>query len=370
MTSPIRFIAGGDIMLGEHPAMVGRGTATRLRRDAAFDPFEFVKPILSRADLALANLECALSDWPALCRPSRRECRGPTAAVGRLAASGFHAFTVANNHIQQHGEAAVRETVDALESAGLCVVGLAGDRPGSCRPVTRMVRGQAVRLLGYSLRPRQGFTGAPLYAEGTREAILADIQDGKAAGARVVVTIHWGDEFVHMPDAGQVALGRAMIEAGCDLVVGHHPHVLQGWQTYHGRTVLYSLGNLVFDMPWLPQLRRSALYECSLTDAGCDDERWHPLLLDDHHRPRPAAGEDEAWITGFLERARADLEAGQGALAAPTPTAYASALAQAAAEERWTRNRYFLKNLHRYRPDVSGELIGKFVLRRLGLLHD
>ncbi len=350
--------------------MVGRGTATRLRRDPAHDPFEFLRPLTAQADLALANLECALSDWPRFSAPSRRECRGPLAGLERLAASGFHAFTIANNHIQQHGEAAVRQTVSLLAEAGLAVVGLAGDAPGSCRPVDVTVREHPVRLLGYSLRPRQGFSNAPLYAEGRREAILDDIRAGKADGATVVVTIHWGDEFVHTPHRDQVDLGRAMVEAGCALVVGHHPHVLQGWQRHGPGVVLYSLGNLVFDMPWLPQLRRTALAACDLGADGCGDVTWHPLALDQAHRPRPAGGEDEQWISRFLADSPAQLAAGVGPWAAPDPEAYAAALGQAAAEERWTRNRYFLKNLHRYRPDVSGQLIGKFVLRRLGLLHD
>lgn len=357
-------------MLGEHPAMVGRGTATRLRRDPDFDPFAGLKPLLADADLALANLECALSDWSTFSLPSQRECRGPLAAADRLTASGFHAFTLANNHMQQHGEAAVRETVTILRDAGLAVVGLAGRDSGTCEPVDFVRKGRTVRLLGYSLRPRQGFSGTPLYAEGTREGMLADVRAAREDGVTMVLTVHWGDEFVHQPTAEQVNLGRELADAGCDLVVGHHPHVLQGWERRGRAAVLYSLGNLVFDMPWLVQLRRSGLFACTLDDGGCRDEVWHPLLLDRDHRPQPARGEDARWIEQFLADARTHLEAGAGRWAAQPTEEHARLLREAAAEERWTRNRFFLKNLHRYRPDVSGHLIAKFMLRRLGLLHD
>ena len=254
LTQSIRIIAGGDIMLGDHPIMVGRGVASRICRHAGYDPLGGLADIVADGDLAVANLESPLSDPPPLCLPSRRECRAPKIAIEALAASGFHAFTIANNHIQQHGHTAVHETVAALTARGLAAVGLAGDRPGTCRPVDLEVRGISVRLLGYSLRPRQHFSGATLYAEGTTDGILADISAGRDAGRITVVCIHWGDEFVAAPSREQVALGRAMIDAGCSLVLGHHPHVLQGWERYRGGVIAYSLGNLVFDMPWLGEL--------------------------------------------------------------------------------------------------------------------
>lgn len=357
-------------MLGEHPAMVGRGTATSIRRDPDFDPLAAVSPFARAADIALANLECPLSDWPRMCSPATRECRGPAAAAGILARSGFGAFTLANNHIQQHGPAAFDATVAALDTHGLAVVGRSGPERGTCLPVDLETGDRTIRLLGYSLRPRQHFTETPRYAEGTREGMLADVTAGREAGATVVVTIHWGDEFVATPSREQVDLGRALVDAGCTLVAGHHPHVLQGWERHGAGVILYSLGNLVFDMPWLPSLRRSALCEVELGPEGCGDVTWHPLILDERHRPRPAAGAEREEILEFLTAARRDLEAGAGPLAAPPEQEYQRGLAAAAAEERWTRNRYFLRNVLRYRPDVSGQLIGKFLLRRLGLLHD
>ena len=366
----LRVIAGGDIMLGEHPAMVGRGTATRLSRVPDFDPLAAVQGILAGADLAIANLECALSDPPIWGLSSRRECLAPAAAIDCLAASGLHAVSLANNHIQQHGAQAVLNTIDILEKAGLVVVGLAGKRPGSCRPVELTIHGNRVTLLGYSLRPRQGFDEVPLYAEGTREGMLADIREARASGALVVVSVHWGDEFLHVPSIGQVELGRDMVDAGCNLVLGHHPHVLQGWELRGRGAIFYSLGNLVFDMPWLPELRRTALCDCKLDGDVCRDVVWHPLVIEQDFCSRPATGEDRAWINTFLAESRKGVESGTGAWAVQTASEYDSQLRAAVAGERWARNRYFLKNLHHYRLDVSSQLIGKFVLRRIGLLHD
>lgn len=357
-------------MLGEHPAMVGRGVGTRLRRDPSFDPLAKVAHLLRRSDLPIANLEGAISDWPRFCRPSRRECRAPSVAVRSLVQAGFKALMIANNHIQQHGPGAVQGTLDLLNDNGIAIVGLAGEKPGTCRPVEMEIKGLPVRLLGYSLRPRQHFSGAPVYAEGTTDGIMADVADGKAAGAVVVVCIHWGDEFVPTPSRQQVSLGRAMIDAGCTLVLGHHPHVLQGWERYRNGAIFYSLGNLVFDMPWLPELRRSVLCELSLSPAGCGEVVLHPLVLDREHCPRPAEPAEYETIMDFLRNARDRLEQEVKASALRPEADYPALVTAALKRERLARNRYFLKSLWRYRPDVAAQLIGKFLLRRVGLLND
>jgi poly-gamma-glutamate synthesis protein (capsule biosynthesis protein) len=357
-------------MLGEHPAMVGRGVGTAILRNRGFNPFAAITSLLRQADLSLANLECALSDWPRFCLPSHRECRAPALAVETLTEVGFGALAVANNHIQQHGKSAVGETLAALSRHGIAAFGLAGEEPGTCRPLDMDIQGMAVRLLGYSLRPRQHFDHQPEYAEGTPEGIFADIEAGCAAGAIVLVSIHWGDEYVAFPSSEQVDLGRGMIDAGCTLVLGHHPHVMQGWERYGRGAIFYSLGNLVFDMPWLPECRQTFLCDCMLSSSGCEEVVIHPLVLDGNHCPQPATEAESREIMDFLDEARRELANPTGSSAAVHDDEYRRAVGAALARARSSRNLYFLKNLHRYRLDVAAELIGKFMMRRVGLLHD
>lgn len=370
MRNRFRVVAGGDVMLGDHPAMVGRGVGSRLSRRNGFNPFCGITPLLDEADLAIANLECALSDWPRLCLPSRRSCRAPTAALACVVDSGFNAFNLANNHSQQHGADALSSTADMLNARGIAVVGLAGERPGTCRPVDLEIRGQAFRLLGYSLRPRQHFTEAPVYAEGTREGILSDIATGRQASAVVIVNIHWGDEFVTTPSPQQIALGRALVDAGCTLVLGHHPHVLQGWERRGRGAIFYSLGNLVFDMPWLHSLRRSALCDCILGPEGCEEVGWHPLLLNSDYSPQAALEPVRSEILSFLTETERSLANLPDEELSSDYDDYERSARKALVRHRWMRNRYFLRNLWRYPPDVAAQMVGKFLLRRVGLLHD
>ena len=156
-SSSIKIVAGGDIMLGEHPIMVGRGVSTQMLNDRGFSPFSAITDVLNEVDLAFANLECALSDPPPGASPTERECRGPSRGIASLKSAGFSALSIANNHIQQHGQIAFSETVSALLDAGIRPVGLAAEDAGQCQPVDIDYGDIRVRLLGYSLRPRSSY---------------------------------------------------------------------------------------------------------------------------------------------------------------------------------------------------------------------
>jgi poly-gamma-glutamate synthesis protein (capsule biosynthesis protein) len=366
----VKLVAGGDIMFGEHPIMVGRGTASAILRNSAYDPLECVREHFAGADLALANLESVLSDPPAGSTPAERECRGPARSLSSLLDSGLDALNLANNHIQQHGAAPFHQTVSTLEQAGFGLVGRAGGGTGSAIPWDTEINNVPLRVLGYSLRPRQHFTGQPLYAEGPEERILEDVAAGRKRGRTVVVSLHWGDEFVPRPSRDQVGLGRRILDAGAVLVLGHHPHVLQGWESYRGGAIVYSLGNLVFDMPWLESLRRTALFSCSLGPEGVEDVAWIPLRIGDDFRPAPPNAATAKEIVDFLAEAKDNLERNQGAWSAPAPEVYRAMVGSHETEQRLASQKYFLRNMFRYEPGVLASQIGKFLRRRLGLLHD
>ena len=363
-------VATGDIMLGEHPIMVGCGVCTSIERDPAFDPFAGLGPLLREADVVFGNLECALGPRPRGGPPDARECLGPPRGLDLLVRAGFNALSVANNHIEQHGAGVFRSTLAGLAASGIGAVGLAGGAAGRCRPVDVEAGGVPLRLLGWSLRPRQHFTRPPLYAEGTVDGMLADVRAGIAAGRLVIVSVHWGDEFVARPSRSQQELGRALVDAGASLVLGHHPHVLQGWERYGRGAIVYSLGNLVFDMPWLPELRRSGLFRCRLGADGVAECGWEPLLLDSRHRPRPAPPPEAAEIREFLREARRGLEEGSGPLAVPDDEEYSDAVRRGLARNRRASHAHFLAQVWSYQPRVLAGIVGKFVRRRLGLLRD
>ena len=366
----IRLVAGGDIMFGEHPNMVGRGTASAILENPEFDPLAGIQEFILAADISLANLESVLSDPKPKSSPSDRECRGPERGITLLQRSGLTALNVANNHIQQHGEMAFKQTIEALGASGLGVVGRAAGGYGSVLAWDTEIKGLQLRILGYSLRPRQHFDGTPLYAEGPEDRIIEDVTSGRESGRSVIVSIHWGDEFMPVPSRAQVTLGRRIIDAGASLVLGHHPHVLQGWESYHGGVIVYSLGNLVFDMPWLESLRRTALFTCNLTPEGVNKVKWVPLRIGDDFSPHIPDPQTASEILKFLEESKKNLESGVGQWSAPLQKTYESILEKHDSEQRQASQKYFIRNIFRYEPGVLNYIIGKFIRRRLGLLKD
>lgn len=354
--------AVGDIAFGDHPLCAGFGTHSQARRRAPGFMFDHVRAELARADLRFGNLECTLSEHGL--QPSAyhsMQMRGQPSYVDGLVGAGFHVLNVANNHSQQHGPTPFEETVSLLDRAGIGVLGLRGDT-GTSRPVHRTVRGIAVSFVGYSLRPRQYFTEVPRYAEGHDADILADVKAARAGCDVLVVSLHWGDEFIQRPSPDEVRLARSIVEAGADVVIGHHPHVLRGVERHGRGWIVYSLGNFVCDMLWDERLRETAICECRLSRQGVEDVRLIPARINDLSQPVLLEGEHKAKLDAHIAALSA---------AIPPPglaeaqRAYESDAETALSTQRARSHRYFLKNAYRFPPRILAGQVATFVRNRL-----
>ena len=249
----------------------GEHTALFALQPADF-PFAHVASTLARADLAFGNLECTLSEHGL--RPGDHhsmQLRGQMSYVEALRHAGFGVLCVANNHSMQHGRESFLETVDALRNAGIAVCGLAGTSYRTVVPEVVERNGLRIAFLGWSLRPRRYFASDPLYAEGYAADMLNDVRTARKTHDCVVVTLHWGDEFVERPSPAEIELAHDVMDAGADLLIGHHPHVLRGCERYGRGWIVYSLGNFLGDMIWSDRMRDSVIAECRLTPDGVED---------------------------------------------------------------------------------------------------
>jgi poly-gamma-glutamate synthesis protein (capsule biosynthesis protein) len=231
---------GGDCLLVEH---YERGSGLDVHR--AFRNFD----LLRTADLSMVNLECPITE-----RGTRQAkpftFRMHPRYVEALVSAGIDLVNVANNHIYDFGTVGLDDTMYFLDSAGVGHVGAGRHAEEAHRGVILEVKGKRLGFLGY-----YGGGEAPAASPGqagvarrTLSVMVTDIRRLKETDRcdYVFVNLHWGVEKAVVPDPDQVKQARQLIDSGADVIVGHHPHVLQGVERYGSGIIAYSLGNLVF----------------------------------------------------------------------------------------------------------------------------
>jgi poly-gamma-glutamate capsule biosynthesis protein CapA/YwtB (metallophosphatase superfamily) len=238
----ITIAAVGDLMLG--------GRAEPFLKEFGPDyPFTDVMPFLSRADVVVGNLESSISSRGTAVENKKFTLRaGPIAALA-LKKAGIRVVTLANNHSMDYGPLALKDTLGVLDQHDILYTGAGMDLDDARSPAVLKIKGKTIAFLSYSLTfPLEFFASAsrPGTAPGYAEFVKSDIEKARPAADLVVVSFHWGAELMTAAKDYQVELGRKAIDWGADLVLGHHPHVLQELEVYQGRLIAYSLGNFVF----------------------------------------------------------------------------------------------------------------------------
>jgi poly-gamma-glutamate synthesis protein (capsule biosynthesis protein) len=202
------------------------------------DPFRNARARIQRADLSLCNLETALLE-SGRAATKRHVVSAPIENLDFFVNAGFHIANLGNNHVLDQGEPACSRLIELLRSKDIEVLGL--QESGRAKPVLITRKGVKFGFLGYAdygfrarfmpLRPR---------------IAIADVKRLREQVDCVVVSMHWGFEYVDVPSPAQQRLARKLIDAGANIIVGHHPHVVQGIEEYQGGIIAYSLGNFQF----------------------------------------------------------------------------------------------------------------------------
>lgn len=289
-------VAVGDISLGDAAQGIGAGVHAafeQLRSVRPRYPFEHTASLLGGADIVFGNLETVLSH-NGLVRSNAfsMEMRGHPDAADGLAQAGFTALNVANNHIMQHGAAAFAETVAELRRRHIAVVGLADSTHRECVPQVLTVNGLTVCMLGFAFERDKYCLGPVGYAFGPDCDIPRQIASARKSCDVVICSLHWGVEFVRHPSAAEEELGRQVIDAGADLVIGHHPHVARRLDRYRRGLIAYSLGNFVFDQVWNRWLRTALVLRVRLSRHGVERHEIDWAWIDDDYQPRPMNDDD------------------------------------------------------------------------------
>ncbi len=294
----------GDIILGRTVNTI----MTRLNDFAA--PFRLVADELKHADLTIGNLECSLSD--SIAPPSDPYTFlfiTSATAVDGLTLAGIDGVTRANNHSMNFGVGGMHDTSAALDKAGITHFGMGDNLAEARQPGLFEVRGTRLAFLGFD-----GITGASYGATdeyaGTSplviEQLVADIATAHQQADLVIPYIHWGIEYTLEPTAEQRAIARRAIDAGADIVVGSHPHWVQGIEIYRGKPIVYSLGNFVFDQDWSEETKQGLIMHLTFQGSTLVALRFVPVYIEDFYRPRIVDGAEQVTI---LDRVWASTDA-------------------------------------------------------------
>jgi poly-gamma-glutamate synthesis protein (capsule biosynthesis protein) len=295
--SIVHLAAVGDIMLDR-----ALGYAIQ-QGDLAF-PFALVAPILSEADITIGNLESALGEKgnPAL---KSYTCRAPPAAADSLAMAGFDVLSLANNHALDYGPEALLEGMDLLTGRGIAVVGAGSDIDSATSPHIQEINGLSIAILGYVNVPVEG-TGFDTrswtasedqagLAWATEEQVNADVKAAADKADLVIVVLHSGFEYVSQPSQIQAEVAQSAINAGANLVIGHHSHILQGISFFNGGVIAYGLGNFAFEIDGDPS---TAILNVWLDKSGVRQVEVVPAIIQFGGQPRIA----ESWEAAEIRR--------------------------------------------------------------------
>ena len=292
--------AVGDIMLD-------RSVGASIARRGPRYPFEAVMPLFAGSDIRFGNLELPLTERGQRARKDYT-FRAPPSVVDGLTAAGFNLLTLANNHTLDFGAEGLLDTLTALDRAGIPRTGAGKNVEEAHAPALVTANGLRIAVLGYVNTPNDGVSGwvaesmragpaTPGVAWGTAEAVRADVAAAKAKADLVIVALHAGWEYTGPPSPVQRELAYAAIDAGAALVLGAHPHVLQGIEFYKGVPIAYSLGNFVFDIddddrrqPGMPSVLTCVL-RVRLGPEGVRSLEVRPAVIDrTDGRPVPVEG--------------------------------------------------------------------------------
>lgn len=257
--------------------------------------FRNVQPIFAQDDLTIVNFEGTLTESEER-EDKQFAFKAAPAYAEILTAGSVEAANMANNHSKDYGEQSYTDTIKALEDRGITTFGYD-------RLAVMDIKGVKVGLLGtYVLREGLGI----------KDSMIANLEALKEQGAQIIIaSFHWGSEKAYEPDSTQIELAHAAIDNGADLVLGHHPHVLEGIEEYQGKNIVYSLGNFCFGGNAYPSDMNTMIFQQTFTikDGELQQDNVKNIIpcrisSEDgynNYQPTPAEGEQKDDILQKIE---------------------------------------------------------------------
>ncbi|HLC94743.1 MAG TPA: CapA family protein [Patescibacteria group bacterium] len=260
-SNEITLLVTGDVLLARAV------NAQMIKKGDFRGPFRHTATFLQNADLTFINLETPL---PKLCpaTTSGMTFCGSQKGIEGLLFSGIDVVNLANNHIGNYGQTGITETIEVLEGNKFYIT-------GQEKPAIVEIKNKKIGFLGYND-----------IGETISNTYLQDIQNVQKVVDFVVVMFHWGSEYTYQTHSRQIERAHAAVDAGADLIVGNHPHWVQGVEIYKNTVIAYSHGNFIFDQMWSQETREGVIGKYIFDDQGAREIRFYPIIIEDYWQPR------------------------------------------------------------------------------------
>ncbi len=300
-TKPISIITVGDLMLSRNV-----GNAMNERNDYHF-PIKNTRDFLRSADLTFGNLECPICEGRKI-GIHEMSFRADPETLETLTYGGFDVMSLANNHTMNFGSQCLEDTFKYLNKADIDYVGAGEDFQNSHKALTKNINGHKIAFLAYNdsdVVPSSYF--ATSSTAGTNEMdiqqLKKDINKLKAYSLEptaIIVSMHSGTEYTSVPNSRQKKFAHAAIDYGADIVIGHHPHVVQHIEKYKGKFIIYSLGNFIFDQMIFENCTKELAAKLTVEDDGIKEVEVVPVRMKKFVETNIAKGQEKEEILNII----------------------------------------------------------------------
>lgn len=285
----ITLIFGGDIMLS-------RQVNTKMEKYDNYNwPLIEIASTTVEADITIANLESPFLRSSSYQVPSGSfSFKANPEAVSSLNLAGFDLLSLANNHMLNQGKKGIIDTQEILKENNIAFCGAGLNEEEARRALIIEKKGVKFAFLCYAYpedyslasETRAGIAGMD------KEKMISDVKNNKDKADAIIIIMHAGTEYVSEPNWQQKEFAKAAIEAGADMIVGHHPHWPQSFEFYQDKPIIYSLGNLVFDQMWSNETRQGLLLKMTW-QKGLKELKFIPIKIYDYGQAKFMEDEKE-----------------------------------------------------------------------------
>ena len=292
----VKMIAVGDIMLS-------RSVERKMLQYNDYKyPFLKIAEITNKADIVFGNLETTIISGRTI-QDNEMIFRSDPKSVEGLKLAGFNILSLANNHVMNFGRSGLESTIKVLDENNISHIGAGMKKEDIYKPVTKNIKGTKFAFLGFTYNSDQRKSSdGEIYGVANMEIekMKESVRKAKLENDIVIVSMHAGTEYKISSSYFQENFARNAIDAGADLIIGHHSHVAQNVEKYKEGYILYSLGNFVFDQMWSNETRLGVIAEIVFRDKKIDNINFIPIKIYDYSQPAILEGEEAEMILDRL----------------------------------------------------------------------